>query len=241
MQELGQWECPQSRAQYWRKCHEIFNTNHLSPLVASNFFRSKASRYAAPTAPMAEKMECLAEQELLLSLAGHWLSKDNGSPLATLEELEQQIWNCRIEKEILDSSGGLRQLPSLSAFSSLTAEFSFSAIPVLNTPLLLDVTTLPPLCNAPQEETDRTRTLSSFLDRLLDESMVHEASRVCRYFQLSHLDVWLVLSCRALASGDVPVSQLHPDIQNILAEGIEAQANTWSRRKRLYSCECHFV
>ncbi|XP_040198144.1 spatacsin [Rana temporaria] len=235
MQELGQWECPQSRAQYWRKCHEIFNTNHLSPLVASNFFRSKASRYAAPTAPMAEKMECLAEQELLLSLAGHWLSKDNGSPLATLEELEQQIWNCRIEKEILDSSGGLRQLPSLSAFSSLTAKFSFSAIPVLNTPLLLDVTTLPPLCNAPQEETDRTRTLSSFLDRLLDESMVHEASRVCRYFQLSHLDVWLVLSCRALASGDVPVSQLHPDIQNILAEGIEAQANIWSRRKRLYS------
>ncbi|XP_018416859.1 PREDICTED: spatacsin, partial [Nanorana parkeri] len=235
MQELGQWECPQSRAQHWRKCHEIFNTNNLSPLMASSFFRSQASHYMAPTVLTAEKMESLAEQELLLTLSGHWLSKDDSTPVVTLEELEQQIWKCRIEQEIVDSSGGLRLLPALSAFASLTTDFSFSSIPVLNTPLLLDIATLPPLCNTTQDIPDCSRVLSSLIDLLLDESKVHEASRVCRYFQLSHLDVWIVLSCRALASGEMSIHQLHPGIQNILAAGIEAQENIWSRRKRLQS------
>ncbi|XP_072255220.1 spatacsin [Pyxicephalus adspersus] len=235
IQELGQWECPQNRSQYWRKCHEIFNTNHLSPLVASNFFRSQASQYIAPTAVIAEQVETLAEQELLLTLAGHWLSKDDNTPLAPLEELEQQIWKCRIEREKLDSSGGLQLLPALCAFTSLTTEFSFSTIPVLNTPPLLDIATLPPLSITTQDKTDSSPVLSSLIDRLLDESKIYEASRVCRYFQLSHLDVWLVLSCRALASGEMSIHQLHPDIQKILTEGIEAQANKWSCRKRLQS------
>ncbi|KAM5171004.1 spatacsin isoform 1-T2 [Mantella aurantiaca] len=235
MQELAQWDCPQSRAQYWKKCHEIFSTNHLSPQIACKFFRSQASRYMAPTALSSEQMESLAEQELLLTLAGHWLSKDDSTPLVTLEELEQQIWKCRIEREILDGSGGLRLHPTLSAFTTLTTDFSFSAIPMLNTPLLLDTATLPPLCNATQDITDSSRVLVSLVDKLLDESKVHEASRVCRYFQLSHMDVWLVLSCRTLASGEMSILQLHPDIQHILTEGIEAHENIWSRRKRQQS------
>lgn len=238
MQELDQWECPQSRAQYWKKCHETFNSNHLSPLIASTFFRSQASHYSASTTLSAEKVESLVEQELLLTLAGHWLSKDDGTALVTLEELEQQVWKCRIEREILDSSGGLILLPALSVFTTLTADFSFSTIPVLNSPQLLDIASVPPLCSTPRDTTGNTQVLSCLIDRLLDASRVLEASRVCKYFQLSHLDLWLVLSCRALASGEASSHQLHPNIQNILAESIETQGNIWSRRKRLQSCEC---
>ncbi|XP_068131177.1 spatacsin [Hyperolius riggenbachi] len=237
LQEIGQWLCPQSRVQYWRKCHEIFNANHLSPLEASSFFHSQASSHVTSTEHLAEQVESLAEQELLLTLAGHWLSLGDGYPLQTLEELEQQIWKCRIEQEVLERSGGSRLHSDQSAFTLLAAEFTFSSLPALNTPLLLDVSTLPQLCGTIQGNKDQasTRILSFLIDRLLDESKVHEASRVCRYFQLSHRDLWLVLSCRAMASGEMSVQQLHPNIQDILTEGVEVKENLWNRRKRLQS------
>ncbi|KAM9313273.1 spatacsin [Gastrophryne carolinensis] len=235
LKKIGQWVCPRSRAQYWKKCHEIFNKNHLSPSVASNFFQSQASRHMDPSAALAERIEFLTEQELLLTLAGHWLSMSDSAPLVTLEELEQQIWKCRIEQEVIDRTGGSRLLSGLSAFTRLSTQFSFASLPVLSNPSLLDTSTLPPLSGSPQRNTDNMqyRVLSSLLDRLLDEGKVHEASRICRYFQFSHRDVWLVLSCRALASGSMSVNQLHPDIQSILTEGI--QDNTWNRKKRLQS------
>ncbi|XP_075063620.1 spatacsin isoform X2 [Mixophyes fleayi] len=236
LQEIGQWECPKSRAQYWQKCHKTFSTNQLSPQVAFNFFQSQSSRHTVPIAIVTEQMEALAEQELLHTLAGHWLSLSECVPLVTLEELEQQIWKCRIERGVLNRTCGSRLLMP-SAFTSLTVEFSFSLLPAFNTPNLLDISSLPPLHEVIQGRNDSTdsRVLRCLIDQLLDDSKVHEASRVCRYFQLSHRDLWLVLSCRALASGEITVHQLHPDIQNILTEGIDAQENVWSRRKRLQS------
>lgn len=184
-------------------------------------------------------MEALAEQELLFTLAGHWLSLDEGSSLRILEELEQQIWKYRIKREILNRTGGSRLLSSLSAFTSFASEFLFSGLPALNSPQLLDISSLPPLqgINPETNESEHSRILCCLIDQLLDDSKVHEASRVCRYFQLSHSDVWIVLSCRALASGDMTMNQLHPDIQNLITKGIDAQENTWNRRKRLQSCE----
>ncbi|XP_063781560.1 spatacsin [Pseudophryne corroboree] len=237
LQEIGQWACPKSRAQYWHKCHNTFSTNQLSPAVASNFFQSQASRSTAPTVIMAEQMESLAEQELLLTLGGHWLSLSECVPLRTLEDLEQQIWKCRIERELLNMTCGSRLLSVLSSFTGLTLEFSFSCLPAFNTPLLLDIASLPPLRDVTQGKNNSTdsRVLRSLIDQLLDDSKVHEASRVCRYFQLSHRDLWLVLSCRALASGEITVDQLHPNIQSILTEGIDAQDNIWTRKKTLQS------
>ncbi|XP_069842625.1 spatacsin isoform X2 [Dendropsophus ebraccatus] len=235
LQEIGQWDCPQSRAQYWRKCHVTFCTKQLSPLVASNFFQSQASQHAVASTLIVEQMEALAEQQLLLTLAGHWLSLDKCSSLSTLEELEQQIWKYRIEQEILHRTGGSRLLSSLSAFTTFVSEFSFSGLPALNSPQLLHIASLPPLhdVNVRTNQSGNSRVLRSLIDRLLDDSKVHEASRVCRYFQLSHRDVWFVLSCRALASGEMTVQQLHPDIQNVITEGMETLEKTWNRRKRL--------
>ncbi|KAG8574868.1 hypothetical protein GDO81_009376 [Engystomops pustulosus] len=236
LKEMGQWECPQSRAQYWHRCHTTFFTNQLTPLVAANFFQSTASQHSATATHTGEQMESLAEQELLLTLAGHWLALDDSTSLSTLEELEQQIWKYRIEQELLHRTGG--SLSSLSSFNSLSAELSFSGLPALNTPQLLDMSTLPPLESHPSQadESATSRVLHYLVDRLLDDSKVYEASRVCRYFQLSHRDVWIVLSCRALASGEVAIHELHPDIQTVITKGIDkAQENTWIRRLRFKS------
>ncbi|KAG9488969.1 hypothetical protein GDO78_005140 [Eleutherodactylus coqui] len=239
LQENGHWECPQTRAQYWRKCHVAFCTNKLSPPIASSFFQSQVSQHTGTSSALiAERMEVLAEQELLFTLAGHWLSLDVCSSLKTLEELEQQIWKYRIEQEILNRTGGSWQLSSLSAFTSFASEFSFSGLPALNSPKLLDISSLPPLHGGIPSRTNESANpgvLSCLIDRLLDDSKVYEASRVCRYFQLSHRDVQIVLSCRALASAEVTIHELHPDIQKIISEGINAQENTWNRRKRLQS------
>ncbi|KAM4039369.1 spatacsin [Anomaloglossus baeobatrachus] len=237
LQEIGQWNCPHSRAQYWRKCHVTFCTNQLSSIVASKFFQSQAAQHTATGALIGEQMEALAERELLFTLAGHWFSLDKCSSLRTLEELEQQVWKYRIEREVLNRTSGSRTLSPLSAFNSFASEFSFSDLPSLNSPQLLDTSSLPPLHAEASgtNESPNSWVLTSLINRLLDDSRAHEASRVCRYFQFSHRDLWLVLSCRALASGEMTIQQLHPDIQKIITAGIDAQENVWNRKRRLQS------
>ncbi|XP_053319552.1 spatacsin [Spea bombifrons] len=236
LQEIGQWECPQSRAEFWKKCQQMFTTNQLSPVAASAFFNSQAANFSAAMAGAGEHIDHLAEEELLLSLAGNWLSLSDCAQVASLEELEKLIWKCRIDQEVLRRNGGARVLCSVSPFTSLASEFSFSNLPALNSPLLFEISTLPPLSGLPGTlDSDALLALSYLVDRLLDDSHVHEASRVCRYFQLPHRNLWLVLNCRALATGETTKDQMHPDIQAILAEGLELQECVWKRRKRLQS------
>uniref|UniRef100_UPI003AAE11C8 spatacsin-like n=1 Tax=Centroberyx gerrardi TaxID=166262 RepID=UPI003AAE11C8 len=62
---------------------------------------------------------------------------------------------------------------------------------------------------APEEKS----ALAALIGQLLDEGSIHEASRVCRYFSLHHPDLWLVLRCRGLASGE-----LNPQPQEVTSE-----------------------
>ncbi|XP_053574447.1 spatacsin isoform X2 [Bombina bombina] len=243
LQEIGQWQSIQSRAQYWRKCHQMFNNNDLSSEVASDFFLSQASGSSSSGTLDGEEAEDMAEKELLLTLAGHWLSLSDSVQLKSLEELEQQIWKCRILQRVRSRTGGRICHPCFShlsvtipSFTNLASQFSFSSLPVLNPPALLDVSSLPPLHGTSgMLDTEESSALSSLIDQLLDESRVHEASRVCRYFQLPHHDLWLVLNCRSLATGETAQDQLHPDIQAILKGNREMQENILNRRKRLHS------
>ncbi|CAH2274570.1 spatacsin isoform X2 [Pelobates cultripes] len=230
LQEIGQWACPQSRLQFWKKCHEMFFTNQLSPTVASNFFRE-----AAIAAVEEEQTILLAEEELLHTLAGHWLSLDDSPPVAALEEIEQMIWKCRIEREVLSKAAEMRAHGIVSSFTSLAAQFSFAGLPLLNSPSLLEISSLPPLNVSSTLDSDHTRALSTLIDHLLDDSCIHEASRICRYYQIPHRNLWLVLNCRALATGETTKDQMHPDIQTILTEGLEMEEYAWKRRKRLQS------
>lgn len=165
------------------------------------------------------------ERHLLLTLAGHWLAKGDVGPLNKLEEIEKQIWICRIAQQTLsaDEGSGSSRFSSHTvanrdlAFDTLAKEFSFSKLPALNTAEYLKLEGL--AFREPQQTltAEEEQALRFLLGRLLDEGSVHEASRVCQYFRCYDRDVSLVLHCRALASGEADLDKLPTDLQVLLA------------------------
>lgn len=159
------------------------------------------------------------ERELLLTLAGHWLAKEPGVAVQELEEVEKQIWLCRVTQRALEagSSGQCPcpGLPTALSFSSLAQQFSFARLPALNTARQGGLGAL--AGGEPQLGPAERTALTALLGTLLDQGSVLEATRVCHYFQLWHRDVSLVLHCRALASGEAGLEQLQPEVGALLA------------------------
>lgn len=166
------------------------------------------------------------ERQLLLTLAGHWLAKDTEVAVQELEEVEKQIWLCRIAQRVLAAEGsGQCPCPGPAgvgrdlSFATLAQEFSFAKLPALNTARHCRLEALAP--GEPRQalgDTERA-ALGTLVGALLDEGSVHEATRVCHYFHLCHRDVSLVLHCRALASGEAGLEQLQPEVRALLAAG----------------------
>ncbi|KAM4619363.1 spatacsin isoform 2-T2 [Polymixia lowei] len=221
-----QWWRRETRVVFWRRCHDQLKTNSTDPESACQFFLSQTE--APDSSGMEEQSELLGLQErcLLLSLAGHWLSLLLPLPMARLEELERRLWACRVHQQVLlvamekDSVFNLPEpalIPEMNSYEVLLQEFSFSKISALNEDRYLLLEGLPG-----PEEVHRSDSglgpegqgvLADLIGQLLDEGGIHEASRVCRYFGLYHRDVWLVLRCRGLASGE-----LNPQPQEVTSE-----------------------
>lgn len=171
----------------------------------------------------------LEERHLLLTLGGHWLAREEPVPLEELEELEKQAWICRITQHA--RGGGAKETqPSPSqqvsagaelSFDTLANEFSFSKLAALNTSKYLDLNGLPSkeMCENRLNWKER-ESLNALIGLLLDGGCVHEASRVCRYFHFYSQDVALVLHCRALASAEAGVDDLHSDIRALLPSAV---------------------
>ncbi|XP_009068251.1 PREDICTED: spatacsin, partial [Acanthisitta chloris] len=222
LRDLGQWHQAQTRAEFWQKCHDTFLRHSISSQAAAAFFLQQANVVFGSLGQ--EERDSIMERHLLLPLAGHWLAKDDSVPLQELEELEKQMWICRIAQQVL-AAECLDQSPPPSpaagsrdlSFDTLAKQFSFSKLPALNSPKYLQLEALPlgeaeqPLSGAEQ------KALRGLVGSLLDEGSVHEATRVCHHFHLAHRDVSLVLHCRALASGEAELDQLHPEVQSLLA------------------------
>uniref|UniRef100_A0A8C9EUA4 SPG11 vesicle trafficking associated, spatacsin n=1 Tax=Pavo cristatus TaxID=9049 RepID=A0A8C9EUA4_PAVCR len=221
--DTGEWEREQIRAKFWKKCHDSFMKNSISSTAASEFFWSQAD--AVLESSVHGNMNSITERHLLLTLAGHWLAKDVSVALDKLEDIEKQVWICRITQQMLPAAEGPGKAGRSSGaagsgdltFDNLAKEFSFSKLPALNTPNYLKVEGLEfrgcqqPLAGGEEE------SLRFLVGCLLDEGSVHEASRVCRYFHFYSRDVSLVLHCRALASGEADLDKLHADIQALVA------------------------
>lgn len=216
-----QWSLKHARIDFWKKCHEKFKKNCISTRGASSFFSSRAPAVAEPRTEQGS----LEERHLLLTLAGHWLAREEPVPLEELEELEKQIWICRITQHAL-GGGAEGTKPRLSqqtsaaaelALDSLASEFSFSKLAALNTSKYLDLNGLPvkETCESSLDH-KKQASLNVLVGQLLDGGCVHEASRVCRYFHFYSQDVALVLHCRALASGEASMEDLHSEIQALL-------------------------
>lgn len=208
-----QWERQETRLAFWRRCHEQLKTDHIQPEEACQFFLSQAE----------EPLECdselvhLQERCLLLGLAGHWLSRrDPPLPVSRLAALEERQWQSRIRWLVLHTALERQSLFAPSAlsqdsFQSLLKEFSFSRMAALDDPAHLSVAGLPAAEDDCVLSGDERKALGALVAQLLDEAGVNEASRVCRYFGLFHRDVWLVLKCRGLASGELQPELHSPD------------------------------
>ncbi|XP_075752911.1 spatacsin isoform X2 [Pelodiscus sinensis] len=242
LKHIGQWHQEQTRIDFWKKCHDSFMRNCISNKAASDFFLAQANILSESSAD--EKADNIMEKHLLLSLAGHWLEQSDPATMDKLEEIEKRIWRCCIAQQTLNREGGLvksgfSQQVSVSgklSFDKLAKEFSFSKLTALNTSKYLQLDGL-----AVQDVSENTldkaeeESLSFLIGRLLDEGSIHEASRVCRYFHFYSRDVSLVLHCRALASGETDLNNLHPDIQAVLLVGDTADERDTPQPRRLQS------
>ncbi|XP_074011775.1 spatacsin [Numenius arquata] len=222
LRDIGQWHQNQTRIEFWKKCNDNFIKNSISSEAASGFFFNQANTVFESLAQ--EKITSVTERQLLLTLAGHWLAKSDSLSPHKLEEIEKQIWICRIARQTLstDEGSGKSRFSSHAAvngdltFNTLAEEFAFSKLPALNTPKYLKLEGL--AFREPQQTltSEEEESLRFLIGCLLDEGSVHEASRVCQYFHFYSRDVSLVLHCRALASGETELDKLHTDIQALL-------------------------
>uniref|UniRef100_A0A669PJX5 SPG11 vesicle trafficking associated, spatacsin n=1 Tax=Phasianus colchicus TaxID=9054 RepID=A0A669PJX5_PHACC len=240
LRDVGEWDQDQIRIKFWKKCNDTFMKNSISSKAASDFFLNQANMVFESS--VHEKINNITERHLLLTLAGHWLAKDVSMALDKLEEIEKQIWVCRITQQTLspDEGSGRSRRSSCAAvngdltFDNLAKEFSFSKLPALNTPTYLNVEGLEFREGQQTLAGDEEESLRFLLGCLLDEGSVHEASRVCRYFHFYSRDVSLVLHCRALASGQADLDKLHTDIQALVAAE-KTQESSASQQSRVPS------
>ncbi|XP_074458067.1 spatacsin isoform X2 [Larus michahellis] len=241
LRDIGQWHQNQTRVEFWKKCNDNFMKNSISSKAASDFFFNQANAVFESSAQ--EKITSIMERQLLLTLAGHWLAKNDSSSLHRLEEIEKQIWICRIAQQALSTDEGSGKLRFSShvvgnrdfTFDNLAKEFSFSKLPALNTPKYLKLEGL--AFREPQQTltNEEEGSLKFLIGCLLDEGSVHEASRVCQYFQFYNRDVSLVLHCRALASGETDLEKLHTDIQTLLVGREKPSESSASQQGRVPS------
>ncbi|KAM9376936.1 spatacsin isoform 2-T2 [Pholidichthys leucotaenia] len=207
-----QWGQLETRVSFWRKCHDQLQADSTDPESTSHFFLSQSEPRPAHSPEAPEDLLDLQERCLLLVLAAHWLSRLSLAPLDQLESLEKQLWLYRVYMRILkttveeESVFNLPQpaiTPEMNSYEVLMKEFSFSNITDLNTEWCLSLEGLPGPSKESMLKPEERGVLVTLIDQLLDEGSVHEAGRVCRYFSLHHPDVWVVLRCRGLASGDL--------------------------------------
>lgn len=220
LRDTGQWHQTQTRAEFWKKCNDTFTKHSICSRAAAGFFLQQANDVWGSSGQ--EKATSIMERQLLLTLAGHWLAKEPEVALQELEEVEKQIWLCRVSQRALEAgdsgqcpSPSPAGLPSALSFGSLAQEFSFSRLPALNTARHGRLEAL--AAGEPQLGPAERAALAALVGALLDEGSVLEATRVCHYFQLWHRDVSLVLHCRALASGEAGLEQLQPEVRALLA------------------------
>ncbi|NXQ27812.1 SPTCS protein, partial [Alaudala cheleensis] len=219
LRDTGQWAQAQTRAEFWKKCHDTFSTHSLCSRAAAEFFLQQANSTWAGSGQ--EDTGSSTERELLLTLAGHWLAQEPGVAVQELQEVEKQLWQCRISQRVQGARGS-GQCPGRT-FASLAQQFSFAHLPALGRAgqcglRLPGAAGEPSLCPAERE------ALAELLGALLEQGSVREASRVCHYFQLWHRDVALALHCRALAAGEAGLEQ--PEVRELLAGTGEGSAGS---------------
>ncbi|NXP91110.1 SPTCS protein, partial [Passerina amoena] len=220
LRDAGQWHQSQTRAEFWQKCNDTFSRHCICSRAAAGFFLRQADDVWEPSGQ--EKATGLAERQLLLTLAGHWLAKERGVPVQELQELEKRIWQCRVaERALLPEGSGPG--PGALRFSGLAERFSFARLPALEAAEPCGLRALPARGARAALGSAERAALGPLLGALLERGSVLEAARVCRYSQLWQRDVALVLHCRALALDEAALEQLQPEVRALLTAEASAE------------------
>ncbi|KAM4733870.1 spatacsin [Anableps anableps] len=235
-----QWRRLETRVTFWKKCHRRLNADSTDPKSASQFFLSQSEVVTAPDDGEAQtKVLDIQERCLLLQLTAHWLSLQIPIPVDELERLERKLWLCQVQKHILTVSIEKESMfnlppppitPETNDYEMFMKEFSFSNIADLNMEKYLCLDGFPSHSEKLEEldaesdlSSEERRVLAILIGQLLDKGSIHEASRVCRYFNIHNSDVWSVLCCHALACG-----VLIPEQEEKTSEPAETKALTHS-------------
>uniref|UniRef100_A0A8C5JPC0 SPG11 vesicle trafficking associated, spatacsin n=1 Tax=Junco hyemalis TaxID=40217 RepID=A0A8C5JPC0_JUNHY len=221
LRDSGQWHQSQSRAEFWQKCNDTFSRHCICSRAAAQFFLRQADSVRDPAGQ--ERTASLMERQLLLTLAGHWLAKEPGVAVQELQELEKQLWRCRVAQRALLPEGS-QPCPGAQRLARLAEQFSFARLAALEAAEPRGLRALPARAapGAALGAAERA-ALGTLLGTLLEQGSVHEAARVCHYFQLWHRDVALALLCRALALGEAALEQLQPEVQSLLSAEASAE------------------
>ncbi|XP_046384518.1 spatacsin isoform X2 [Ischnura elegans] len=169
-------------------CNCAFVTHGISPDAAARFFNA-----------MASSMTSMKERYKMLKLALHWLGKANkvqfnlgppeGSDALSLEieEVELNMWKCRLELQM--DEGVIADIPEgLSCFPSLR----MSADKIRRRAEI-----------RVEQLSDTPSALGSLIGLHLDVGDVATAIRLESAFSFADRDVSLLLTCMALAEGDM--------------------------------------
>lgn len=237
-----QWRRLETRVTFWKKCHDQLRTDSIDPESASEFLLSQVESVSSdPSVSDEDRTELLDLQEkcLLLGLTSHWLSQISPIPISRLEALEKKLWVNKVQQKLLSSAiekEGVFNLPptvssEMNTYEALMKEFSFTNVSGLNTTSYLSLDGLPG--KGPDEEpgvntelsSEERAVLSALIGQLLDEGSIFEASRVCRYFSLYHRDLWLVLRCRGLASGEISPELIEEATEAAAPRGVSSSAS----------------
>ncbi|KAG2471385.1 SPTCS protein, partial [Polypterus senegalus] len=246
LKERKQWERRETRISFWKKCNSQFQSDSVRIVSVTEFFMAQAEAIPQVKGSVSEvQLTNIQEKRLLLTLAGHWLSQQDPTPIGQLEAIEKKIWECCIYQQTLLNKFEPANIffhhvavAGDSSYDTLIKEYSFSKLTVLNCPKYLHVEGLPVMDSSEIKlDTTEKQALAHLIGQLLDEGSIHEASRICRYFDFYNQDVILVLYCRALASGEVDTTAMHPGVQIILTAGCTAGLEKGTRRSRMSSSE----
>ncbi|KAM7003157.1 spatacsin isoform 2-T2 [Tautogolabrus adspersus] len=213
-----QWRRLDTRVSFWRRCNDQLKADSTDPESASQFFLSQAETRPADSSEAQSELLEVQERCLLLCLAAHWLSLLRPLPVDRLKALEKKLWVNRVRRRVLSVTIEKESVfnlpppaitPEMNTYAVLMKDFSFSNISGLNTEECLSVDGLPGPPDEQEElnvdqalSPEERKVLAALIGQLLDEGSIHEASRVCHYFSLHHPDMWVVLRCRGLASGE---------------------------------------
>uniref|UniRef100_A0A8C3N990 Uncharacterized protein n=1 Tax=Geospiza parvula TaxID=87175 RepID=A0A8C3N990_GEOPR len=211
--DAGQWHQSETRAEFWQKCNDTFSRHSICSRTAAGFFLRQADDVWAPSGQ--EKATSTVERQLLLTLAGHWLAKERGVAVQELQEVEKQIWQCRVAERALLPEGSA-PCPGALCSGRLAERFSLARLAALDAAEPRGLRALPARAARAALGAAERAALGTLLGALLERGSVHEAARVCHYFQLWHRDVALVLHCRALALGEAGLEQLQAEVQTLL-------------------------